>query len=346
MEIYAQDFESGVVSTKFKGEASGYTWDFSRNIAKKLEFAKRQELDDADITSLKFNNGILFGLNWNDSKLYFLDDKLNVSFEWGKKGKKLTENDGILFYKFDGHKLHLYDFGSKCIKRYDLQKNKSVLEAYFPLKSKLAIYKVCHISNNTYVYVNPSDSPKGFDFVFIDSGKVIAQCPVIQIKDSNINTAFPQMVYDGNFVWNDRSSYVAYYCHFAGYFVYFDKRDLTTLHTSHTIDRTPAPIARNVEIAPNTLKLEIKPNIEFFSDAALYQDKLYLLNSINPKRQNVLDVYNLAENGKYEYSIYIPSSKEYRPISVTIDRESCYILYNDQSVVKFLIKEFTINAKI
>jgi|GEM_PF-5775039 len=335
---YDKSFESGAVAVKLRGGASGYNWDFKRNISRQLKLHQRKELDDLNLISLGMKGNTLMGLNWRASKIYFLNDSLDVSSSWGAKGKEPGENENILSYQCSGNDLYLYDFEQKALKKYGLQKSGYGLESYFDLKQQYAVYDACHLSGNKYLYLNPSDSAKGFDFIVMDSGRTLNRLPVLPAANLNSSIAYPQMVYDGDFVSSDDSRYTAYYCRFAGVFFWFDKQDLSRFSTASTIDHTPPPVAHNVEIAPKTFKLEVRPNIEFFTSAAIQGNGLYLLNAINLKHEFILDVYDLSQQGRYDHSIYVPSSSNVHPLSIVVRDAWCYILYSNQSIARFSIE--------
>jgi hypothetical protein len=331
-------FESGIINVSFKGENSGYTWNFKQQVTHRLQLIKKARLKGDDLLSIQMNNGRLTGVNPGKARLYFLNDSLEVYASWGTKGEAKNENGNILFYKVSGDKLYLYDFGQKALKKYQLNNDRDSLMTYMLLKSTRAVYRACHVADNVYLYVNPSDSLEGYDFVITDSNKVTARIPVLKNADANVAVKFPQMVYDGSFVFSDESRYIAYFCNFTGMFIYFDKQNLANPLTVKTIDSTPPPKAYNAELAPNTFRLEITPSIMFFPASAICQNKLYILNAINPQYHFVLDIYNLDQKGEYEQSIYIPLLANHRPISIAVENNICYVLYNDHSIASFAIE--------
>lgn len=336
--IPIDQFESGIINVSFKGENSGYTWNFKRHVTHRMKLIKKNKLKGNDLLSIQVNDGKLTSVSPGKARLYFLNDSLDVYASWGIKGEAKNENSNILFYKFSGEELYVYDFGQKALKKYYLKKDRDSLMTYMLLKSMHAVYRTCHVINNVYLYVNSSDSLEGYDFVITDSNKTTARIPVLKNANANVAVKFPQMVYDGSFVFSDESKYIAYYCNFTGLFIYFDKQNLANPSTVSTIDKTPPPKAYNAELAPNTYRLEIAPNIMFFPASAICQNKLYILNAINPQLHFVLDIYNLDQKGEYEQSIYVPLLANHRPISIAIKNNICYVLYNDQSIASFAIE--------
>jgi hypothetical protein len=180
-------------------------------------------------------------------------------------------------------------------------------------------------------------------FVLFDAAtdNVTATYSLNQLLNITKKEDYPGMAYDGNFITDNNSQYIIYYCSFAGIFFCFDKATGSFMYTAKTVDRTPAPKAAYVPITPKHKSLEISPNIMFFPSACMQGDKLYLLNTINEPRDYVADIYDLKSNGAYQESFFIPLGKgKATPAGLVPDGKLFYILYRDQSIVKYAINPF------
>ncbi|MCX6317267.1 MAG: hypothetical protein NTW29_08245 [Bacteroidetes bacterium] len=336
--IPVEKFEKGHVNVNFKGEVSGYSWNFKREVKDGMRLIKRNRIKGAEMLSIQVNEGKLFAVSPGNSKIYFLNDSLEIYDSWGVKGESKHENGNILFYNFSNNFLHVYDFRQKAMKKYDFRRSRDSLVAYFPLKSTNAVFRTCFVTENNYLYVNTSDSLGFYDFVIADSTSITGRIPVLQNAGVNKSIQYPQMIYDGSFVYGEESRYIAYCCNFTGLFIYFDKSNLNNPVTVTTLDKTPPPKAYNAELAPNTFRLQIEPSVVFFPASCIFRNNLYILNAIDPHNRFVIDIYDLDNKGAYAKSIYVPRLGKRSPISIALTNSICNVLYNDQTIASYIIE--------
>lgn len=328
----------GKVQIKYTNQKAGYSWDFLRDVRWKLIKIKETELNGPGFTNIKWYDAGLFALNYKDSKLLLLDSSLASKGSFGEKGKdSVFKNDGILNYDYEKGTLSLYDFGSKAVKQFTMPSGKLIYHAAF--SHPTGIYRVGHLTGKMYVYVQPKDSTdRDIEFVFFDSSDLRQERKFSLNKLLGITDKkeYPSMAYDGNFVTHSGSKYIVYYCSFGGVFFCFDKSNNSAAFSKLTIDKTPVPTARYVDISPIHKSLEISPNIMFFPDACIYDNKLYILNNINSTKEYIADVYDLADKGNYSGSFFLPnSSGGSTAASIAVAADRVYILYKDQKITSY-----------
>lgn len=333
-----KDFSSikGPLEINFTGKTSKYSWKFDRVINKKAVETKMIEFS-GKLLSIQYNNGRLTGSNYSESELICFNNNLEQTGMFKSK----TPKANILFYKYDKDTLLYYEFKTRSLKKMNLN---TTWEFYnYTFDNQPAIFRVSHLTGNRFIYAKPLDSLQDLEFVIFDStsANVIASYSLNKLLSKEVKEDYPSMAYDGNFLFEENSSFIVYQCSFGGQFFCFDKNKQAFAFSGRTIDRTPVPKANFVNITSKHKSLEIYPSIQFFQSSALKNNILYLMNAINKEIDEVIDMYDLNEHGKYLGSFFIPYNKNNkRATSIAVgDGGQLYVLYEDQSIIKYDIRE-------
>ncbi|WP_315821236.1 hypothetical protein [Paraflavitalea speifideaquila] len=333
---------TGSIAVQYKDKKSSYKWDFIRNVNKKLSATGRTVFEDGRLLSLHINQCTLAGLNYQASRLAFFDTALSrINPLEQKVANYLTTNRNLLFVEFWDDSLFLYDFSNRTIKRYNVTDNSLIYSRQ--LRDSVGIYRVGRLSDDQYIFAQPRDSLMDVDFILLDAARdsIKATWSLNELLQITNKKPFPSMAYDGQFITHSTSDYLVYYCSFTGRFIYFNKSGKPTAVQGVTIDKTPAPHAFYVSITPKNKSLEIKPDIMFFTSACLYNNELYLLNSINESGDYVVDVYDLERKGNYKESFFVPrNGKAEGPVSIALQDGVLFVLYKNQSIIKYAINHF------
>lgn len=315
----------------------GYKYDFIRVFRHRLRFIKNYKTEEKNLIYLQKDSNLIVGLNYKESKLIFYDKDIVPKWTFGnKETNPFRQIAGIMYFEFKGDNVTLFDFQQQALKTF---KKKGALISSYQIQSDSKIYRIAGISDTDFLYTDFSDSVKDLKFVDYNiSSKRSVPKYTLKPFFHNKSIDYAGMVFDGRFVFENNSKYLVFYCSFTGLFTVFDKNTGKLLFTTKTVDQTPYPKAAYNAIAPGYRSLDIKPNIIFFNDGCIENNKFYLLNSVTKENYFVVDKYNLDKNGKYEDSLIIPNMKKGgKPVSVRLINKFIYVLYENRSITLFKI---------
>ena len=337
---------NGKESIIFTSEKASYNWNFNRKYEDTLYENKRIVFKKSELLSIQgLGDSVLACQNYKNGEIHFLSlDNFSNLGSFNKKADSLRE---IISLDYTGNAFNLYNFTTRSLYQYNKSldwNNDFVLKRVIKIPNGDAVYRASFLNDDCAVWANPEDKNGDLSFLLksLDTADTVKNREYrlsnllrLTNKDNKLGLS-----YDGQFISSNSSSFLVYMCSFTGYFIVFDKKSCSLKFDKRTIDETPAPITKYVQLTKNTKQLVIEPNIMFFPSASLYKNKLYILNFISTDHSGAIDIYDLDKNGEYVSSIYITDLvNNTRPKSISVVNNYLFVLYENQTIIRYAIKK-------
>jgi hypothetical protein len=313
----------------------GYKWNFERNYLenslKPMPFA----IKPGNYLEMEMYKDELWFKDWNNMNFLIYDVGNGKERSVGERGAGPNgENGQIMFYDVSDFGVHLYDFSKRSFKAYS--GNEFNFESYFQ-NTNVAFYRGAYMSEDKY-FVRYDDDLKdlGFSFIIYDA-KTAKNLKVHSIPSLIDVKPFDNMymAYAGRFVKSYDKNTIIYYCRYGGLFFNFSSKG-EFRYAKKTIDKTPIPKVKKIEFGEG---FATRPEVEFefFIDASANSSLFMLLNVLEGKNSNVIDMYDIS-SGDYKYSISLPNLDDGQEAKlIACNEEYVYVMFEENDVRRYVL---------
>jgi hypothetical protein len=330
--VISQEFEKR--NFKKTVEEIGYKWSFERNYLisendKLLQFS----IQPGNYLEMEMFQDELWFKDWVNMNFLVYNTSTKNENTIGKKGAGPDGEMGqIMFFDVSQSGVHLYDFKKRSFNSYS--KNDFSFQGYYQNRN-MAFYRGAYMDDDKY-FLRYDDDMKdhGFSFIVYDAAtsnnlSILSIPKLLGVKPFD----HMYMAYAGRFVKSYDKKTILYYCRYGGLFFNFSSNG-EFRYVSKTVDETPIPDVKRIDFGEG---FAIRPVVEFnfFIDATANSTAFLLLNVLESKSGNVIDVYDI-NIGNYTYSISIPNLKDGQEAKlIACNEDYVYVMFEENDVIRY-----------
>lgn len=253
----------------------------------------------------------VFLYNASDQCIVELNQQGNVTRRWGKKGRAQGEFQLIAGWDVDSAGIHIVDGRNLAITEMAFLGG---LTLYLPLKAMF--FRASYMGNGKYVFrmMSPASQKRQlFRVLDVRADSSYELAVTMPSVDNDISL-------DGVFL-RGGNSMLFFICHWAGYFLAFD-REGKQLYVVPTIDKTAPP-----EIVDPGMRIDPKASLVNIS-ASTSDKHLYILSraiSLGDTLKGYVDMYDVS-SGAYYRSFTIPPYNRANASAIAVTEKGVYAI--------------------
>ena len=330
--IFAKCDSSNTQSYKLQLENSGadFVWQFEREFNYDLKEQSTNEYYKKLVGIQSGADSSIYGIDISSWKIVELDNDLNELTAYGKGGNGyIDESQNFFSIEIEEEKNYfLIDNGYK-IKKYSFQRGFLEYRNLPSFTNTMALTK-----DSVFLLCSEGMNEDGlffYKYSFLDDSIFEAR-NILDILKISEPVFMADLVYEG-FLCRS-SEFIIYIPYKVGQILLFDNKG-KSMKTFPTIDETPAPIAKEIDLGNDTYTYETDPPYVHFIDGEIKDNKLYILSTIEKPGKRAIDIYWLP-SGDYYGSIQLQDlSDGQKAINFTFIKDDLVVLYENMTLKKY-----------
>ena len=318
---------------QLKGKESDFVWNFKRNFIASLSDDLSSEYNGKLTKILPGNDTVFYGIDIATWQICAFDLNLKVTKKFGKGGSGMIDES-----------MNFFDIKLTTDKKgYYLISNGYVLKKYYFANGHNKYYKLPVFTNTFAVTGNDSlllacERKDGNGLVFrnfyFDNNTRQNEHDILELLKYNEDIYMSDLVFEGFFT--NGKEYIAYIPYKVGKVLIFNKKGGFET-TFYSIDKTPPPKVKEISLGNGSFTYETQPSFVHFIDAAIYNQHLYILSTIDKPNSRSIDIYRLPA-GDYMGSIRLASLGDgQNAISFVRNNNHLIVLYENMTMIKYII---------